>query len=74
MRIVQKRSPKIFSDSVANQHLGKCVKCDLTDIWVAKGQIVMEPKPGKHGFLNYSLKFGKNKGEIDLFVNIWSGN
>ena len=70
-----KEVSKNFGDMVPNQHLGKCVKCALTNIQAAKGQIVMEPRSGKHGFLNSFLNFEKkNMGEIDLFVNIQSGN
>ena len=69
-----KEVSKNFSSAVANQHLGKCVKCALTNIWAAKSQIVMVPRSGKHGFVNSSLHFEKNKGEIDFFANIWSLN
>ena len=35
IEIVGKRSWENLGDMVANEHLGKCVKCILTDIQVA---------------------------------------
>ena len=32
MKIVRTGSQEILGDVVANEHLGKCVKCVLTDI------------------------------------------
>ena len=32
---------------VANEHLGKCIKVCLTDIWVTKGQSNVKKKEGK---------------------------
>ena len=54
-----KGSRENLADVVTNEHLGKCVKCVLTNIWVAGSQIVMETRSGKHGFLKFSLKFEK---------------
>ena len=59
MKIVQKGSRENLGNAVANEHLGKCVKHVLTDIQVAGSQIVMETRSGKHGFLNFSLRFEK---------------
>ena len=59
MKGVIKGSQKNLGDAVANEHLGKCVKCALTDIQAAESQIVMEPRSGKHGFHNSSLNLKK---------------
>ena len=56
MEIVRKGSQENLDDATANEHLGKCVKCVLTDIQIAGSQIVMETRSGKHGVLNFSLK------------------
>ena len=59
MKIVRKGSKENLGDALANEHLGKCVKCILTNTQVAGSQIVMETRSGKHGFLNFSLQFEK---------------
>ena len=35
MKILEKQSQKNLGNMVANEHLGKCVKVCLTNIWVA---------------------------------------
>ena len=56
---------KILGDMVTNEHLGKCVKMCVTDIWVAGNQSNMETHSCKYGssisFLfirNIALKMG----------------
>ena len=41
MEILKKWSQKL-GDVVVNEHLGKCVKVCMTDIWVTKSQSNME--------------------------------
>ena len=50
---------KNVGDMVANEPLGKYVKCALTAIWEAESQIMMEPRSGKHGFCNSPLNLKK---------------
>ena len=42
MKILERQSQKILGDMVANEHLTKCAKVCLTDIWVAESQSDME--------------------------------
>ena len=50
----KKKKKKKIGDAVANEHLGKCVKVCLTDIWVTESQSVMETRSGEYGFLIFS--------------------
>ena len=50
MEILNRQSQKNWGDAVANEHLGKCVKVCLTDIWVTKSQSNMETQACKYGF------------------------
>ena len=54
MEMLKRQSWKNLGDMVANEHLGKCVKVCLTDIWVTKSQRDMETWACKYGFLNFS--------------------
>ena len=60
MKIVQKGSQEYLGDAVANKHLGKCVKCVLTDIQGNKSKSIMETQSGKCVVI-ISLLFRKNR-------------
>ena len=65
MKIVRKGSQESLGDALANEHLGTCVKCVLTDTWVAGSQIMMETRSGKYNFLNFSLNLKKIRVKIN---------
>ena len=55
-----KGSLKSVGDTVTNEHLGKCVKMCVTDIWVAGNQSNMETCACKYG-TSISCLFIRNR-------------
>ena len=53
--MINENTGKAVSKNVgANEHLEKCVKVCLTNIWIMKRQNDMETQACKYGFLNSS--------------------
>ena len=51
MKMWEMQSCKKLGDVVTNEHLGKCVRTCLADIWVAESQSGMEKPEGKMCFI-----------------------
>ena len=59
MKIVRKGSQENLGDAVANECLGKGVKCVWPISRQLKVTIVMAMRSGKHDFFNFSLNLKK---------------
>ena len=57
IKILERKYCKKLGDAVANEHLGKCARTCLTNIWVAGSQNGMKKPEGKTCFITSCQKF-----------------